>query len=206
MKPNRTLFIWIISSCIYPSLLACEVLLLGDSISSGYGITTEKTWANLLESQIKSLGASLVNLSVSGYTSRSGLELLKTYLKNKKPNIVIIELGGNDALQYISLEEFHHNLFSIEALSKQHEFELVVLGIKLPPNMPLAYRKQHHQVYMDLLKTHLGTENLLEYVIQEDLFQTDQIHPNNQAQPLIFKKAWPFIHKALDRRCHLDSQ
>lgn len=206
MKPKHTLFILIISCCINSPLSACNVLLLGDSISSGYGITTQKTWANLLSSKLTEHDASLTNLSVSGYTSRSGLELLLSHLEKNTPSIVILELGGNDALQFISPTVFNHHLQAIDALSNKHQFKLVVLGIELPPNMPEGYRVMHQKAYQELLKKHPGTLNLLEEVEKQGLFQPDRIHPNNDAQSLILEKAWPHIELALKSQCASDNQ
>jgi acyl-CoA thioesterase-1 len=186
--------------------LACNVLLLGDSISSGYGITTEKTWANILKDKLNEHHADLKNLSVSGYTSKSGLEMLNNHLLNDHPDIVIVELGGNDALQFIAPSQFKENLINLDKLSEKHHFSLVILGIRLPPNMPPSYREAHQNVYLELLKKHPGTTDLLKEVIEKNLFQADQIHPNNEAQLLIFKQAWPHIQEALKKRCHEGSQ
>lgn len=132
--------------------------------------------------------------------------MLKNHLLNHRPHVVIVELGGNDALQFIAPSQFKENLINIENLSEKHHFSLVVLGVRLPPNMPLSYRQAHQNVYLELLKKHPGTTDLLKEVIEKNLFQTDQIHPNNEAQSLIFNQAWPHIQEAVKTSCHEGSQ
>ena len=182
--------------------LACDILLLGDSISSGYGITSGKSWANLLEQKLNLQHPNIHfrNLSVSGYTSKMALGILKKTLENQSAQIIIVEIGGNDALRGISPDTFAKNMLEIEQLAKAQNATLVILGIRLPPNIPKSYRQAHSEVYAGMLKVHLGTNEFMDDVIANDLFQTDRIHPNTAAQIYLLERAWPSIEQALEQQ------
>ena len=195
MKPNVIFLTCIIGWFPTCFVSACNVILLGDSISSGYGITPTKSWATLLDTRLKSIDPefSLINLSVSGYTSAMALDLLSKKIDLLPMDLVIIELGGNDGLQTQAPELFEKNMNKIITLVKNKGATPVILGIRLPMNLPQPYRESHQAVYVKLLKLYPGTLMLLKEIAEKNLFQPDQIHPNVSAQSILLDNAWPGI-------------
>ena len=174
------------------------ILILGDSLSVGYGIEVEEGWVQLLQSRIGTGGFDhrVVNASISGDTTRGGLARLESLLVEHAPAIVIVELGGNDGLRGLSLKETYHNLASIVDTIIQHDSRVLLVGIRLPPNYGPAYTQRFEAIYSELAERFSVplVPFLLEGVaLNSSLMQPDGIHPRRQAQPLLLDNVWPYL-------------
>jgi acyl-CoA thioesterase-1 len=171
------------------------ILVLGDSLSAEYGITRGAGWVKLLEDQLQKQASpwSIFNASISGETSSGGLARLPALLQQKKPGIVLLELGANDALRGLSIEQTEKNLRKMIQISKQSGAKVLLFGIQIPPNYGQDYTNQFKSIYPKLA-TQESIE-LLPFFLkgvasQKDYFQADNIHPNEKAQMQLFKNVW----------------
>lgn len=181
---------------------APSILVLGDSLSAGYGIGVDQSWATLLQARLEDQGYEhrVVNASISGDTSEGGAARIGQALESFSPALVIIELGGNDGLRGIPPDRMRDNLRTIINSSTESGAAVVLLGIRIPPNYGQRYIEQFDDVFRQLA-TELDVpwiEFFMEGVaLNEDLMQSDGIHPNAIAQPVLLDNAWPMINSAL---------
>ena len=178
------------------------LLILGDSISAGYGINKKDNWVFLMQQKFYEEGRSinLINSSVSGDTTGGGLGRLAKNLKKFNPDFVLIELGGNDALRGYSINLIKSNLEKMIALAKQNKSKVLLMQIRIPPNYGQKYTLAFEKIYVDLAQTkevYLLPFMLKEIGINSELMQPDGIHPNKKAQPLIAKEMKKNIDKFL---------
>lgn len=180
------------------------LLVLGDSLSAGYGMDREDSWVNLLNLRFQEHGYSyrILNSSISGDTSQGGLARLPRLLDSYKPKIVIIELGANDGLRGINPEITRQNITSMIQQSQRIGARVLLAGIKLPPNYGTAYLEKFESIYGDLA-TEYGTL-LVPFFMQgvalnPELLQADNIHPNEAGQPVLLKNVWEVLEPALSR-------
>jgi acyl-CoA thioesterase-1 len=178
------------------------VLVLGDSLSAGYGLAVEETWVSLLASRLaqEGYGHRVVNASVSGDTTSGGLARLGRALERHEPEIVIIELGGNDGLRGLPLDVVRSNFESMIEQSREAGADVVLLGMRIPINYGPRYAESFHALYGELAETYdlEWVEFFLDGVALDDgLMQADGIHPNAAAQPLMLDNAWPAVAAAL---------
>ena len=171
------------------------ILVMGDSLSAEYGITRGSGWVKLLEGQLQKQGSqwTIFNASISGETSSGGLTRLPSLLEQKKPGIVLLELGANDALRGLSIDETEKNLRKMIQLSKKTGAKVLLFGIQIPPNYGQEYTKKFKDLYQKLA-TQEGIE-LVPFFMSgvasnPALFQADNIHPNEKAQATLFKNVW----------------
>lgn len=174
---------------------------MGDSLSAAYGIPEEKSWVVLLEEKLKSNypEAKVVNSSLVGETTGNGLSRLPMLLESYHPEIVLLELGGNDGLRGIPLQTIAANLNQMLLLCKKHDAKVLLLGMRLPPNYG-GYSEKFYQIYQDLSKTNEISlyPFLLEGIaLNPKLMQKDKIHPNAEAQPIILQNIWPKLVELL---------
>ena len=167
-----------------------KLLILGDSISAGYGIDASANWVSLLQNEFdkENLNITLINSSVSGDTSTGGLSRIKTALRNFNPEFVLIELGGNDALRGYPPKNIENNLSEIIKEVKKNGSKPFLMQIRIPPNYGKQYTIAFESVFQDLAKKEnipLIPFMLDEIALDEDLMQVDGIHPNTKAQPKI---------------------
>lgn len=182
------------------------VLVVGDSLSAGYGIDLEEGWVALLESKLAAhyADARVINASISGDTTSGGRTRLKKALATHRPSLVIIELGGNDGLRGLSLRAMRRNLTDMVESSRAAGAEVALLGIRIPPNYGTRYADSFHTIYTDLASRYEApmVDFFLEGVaLNDDLMQADGIHPNAQAQPRLLDNAWPAVVAGLDAWC-----
>ena len=175
-----------------------KLLILGDSISAGYGIDASANWVSLLQNEFdkENLNITLINSSVSGDTSIGGLTRIKTALRNFNPEFVLIELGGNDALRGYPPKNIEKNLNEIIKEVKKNGSKPFLMQIRIPPNYGKQYSIAFESVFQDLAKREnipLIPFMLNEIALDEGLMQVDGIHPNSKAQPKIAK----FLKKEL---------
>lgn len=171
------------------------ILVMGDSISAEYGLARGTGWVKLLEDQLQKQSSpwTIFNASISGETTSGGLTRLPALLEQKKPGIVLLELGANDALRGLSVTQTEDNLRKMIQLSKKSGAKVLVFGIQIPPNYGQDYANQFKAIFSKLAKKE-GVELLPFFmqgvVFQKELFQADNIHPNEKAQAILFKNVW----------------
>ena len=188
------------SSAAVPTLLV-----VGDSLSAGYGVTTRQRWVTRLAQRLEQhCGSfSLINASISGDTSKGGVSRLPALLANHHPDIVVIELGGNDGLRGIAIETMRNNLQQMVRLAKQAGASVLLLGMRLPANYGEDFVNAFHQVYYDVAKAEsvpLVPFFLKGVALKEHLMQADGIHPNEMAQPVLLENVWPQLRAIILQR------
>jgi acyl-CoA thioesterase-1 len=171
------------------------ILVLGDSLSAEYGLARGTGWVRLLEEQLKieSSPWNIFNASISGETSSGGLSRLQKLLEQKKPGIVLLELGANDALRGLSIQDSENNLRKMIRLSKQSGAKVLLFGMQIPPNYGQTYTKQFQNLFPELAQQE--KVQLLPFFLQgvasdPALFQADRMHPNEKAQTILYKNVW----------------
>lgn len=175
---------------------------MGDSLSAGYGIDVDQSWPALLQSRLESQGYEhrVVNASISGETTEGGATRIGAALAKHDPELVVIELGGNDGLRGFPPELVKRNLKRMIEATRASGAAAVLLGIRIPVNYGERYRRAFEQVYRDVAHELdvPWNEFFLEGVATDPgLMQPDGIHPNADAQPLMLDNAWPAISEAL---------
>ena len=184
---------------------APTVLVVGDSLSAGYGIEVDQSWTTLLQLRLRSQGYEhrVVNASISGDTTEGGATRIEAALLNFDPELVILELGGNDGLRGIPPDTMKGNLQSIIESSRASGASVILLGIRIPTNYGPRYTSAFEAVYRDLAEQMdiPWIEFFMEGVALDDsLMQADGIHPNEAAQPILLDNAWPMVLRALSDR------
>tara|TARA_Y100001980_G_C14336276_1_gene151946 strand:- start:5 stop:631 length:627 start_codon:yes stop_codon:yes gene_type:complete len=167
-----------------------KLLILGDSISAGYGLKESENWVLLLESSLKSSGIELkiINSSVSGDTTIGGLSRIENDLRKHNPNYVLVELGGNDALRGYPIENIKTNLLKIIDVSLAAKANPIIMQIRIPPNYGKNYVTAFESIYSEIAaEKNIPKINFLldQVALDKSLMQLDGIHPNARAQPLI---------------------
>jgi acyl-CoA thioesterase-1 len=175
------------------------ILVFGDSISAGYGLPrVDQGWVALLQAKLKAqgYGYEVVNASVSGETTEGGLARLPRALSLHHPQIVILELGGNDGLRALPAAGMRANLARMIDLSTAADAKLLLLGMRIPPNYGPAYSEQFSAAYADLARAK-GVSSipfLMDGVaLNAALMQADGIHPNPAGQPRLLENVWPAL-------------
>ena len=187
---------------------APTVLVFGDSLSAGYGIDVDQSWPALLQSRLESQGYEhkVINASISGETTEGGVTRVGGAMENFSPELVILELGGNDGLRGFPTQRMHANIQTIIETVRASGAGVVMLGIRIPTNYGSRYTGAFEKVYRDLA----GQFNVpwIEFFMEgialnDELMQDDGIHPNAEAQSILLDNAWPIISQALaDRAGH----
>ena len=169
--------------------------MVGDSLSSGYGIAAEQSWVAMLEDRLQSegYGYRVVNASIAGDTSAGGLARLPRLLAANDPELVVIELGGNDGLRGQPVATLRDNLAKMIELSRQSGADVVLAGIQMPPNYGPTYSKALAAVYPELAERFDAP--LVEFILEDvalnrELMQPDGIHPNAAGQKIVFDNVW----------------
>ncbi len=191
---KKVIFYYLIIFSFTNIIIAEEetLLILGDSISAGYGINQKDNWVSVLQSKFDNDGTSikLINSSVSGDTTSGGLQRLRRDLQKFDPDYVLIELGGNDALRGYPIKRIKDNLQTMIALIKSNNSKALLMQIRIPPNYGQKYTLAFERIYLELASSEeiYFLPFMLENVgLNPDLMQPDGIHPNAKAQPLIAK-------------------
>ncbi len=178
------------------------VLIFGDSLSAGYGIGVDQSWANLLQSRLESQGYEhrVVNASISGETTEGGVARIAAALERFQPALIVLELGANDGLRGFPVERLRSNLEKIVITSKDSGAAVVLLGIRIPPNYGTRYTEAFENTFRQVADEHdiPWIEFFMEGIaLNEELLQADGIHPNLEAQALLLENAWPIIMASL---------
>ena len=179
------------------------ILVLGDSLSAGYGIDRAVGWVNLLQNRLvaQNHGHRVINASISGDTTAGGLARLPVALERFNPRIVIIELGGNDGLRGLGIDQTRRNLSQMIDLAQAADCRVLLLGMMLPPNFGRSYTQKFLQIYQDLAEERslpLVPFFLAGVVDRPEWMQMDGIHPNAQAQPRMLENVWEILRPMLE--------
>jgi acyl-CoA thioesterase-1 len=174
------------------------ILVVGDSISAEYGLRRDSGWVALLGKKIaqEKPAFEVVNASVSGDTTSGGVSRLPALLELHKPSIVIIELGGNDALRGLPLATTKANIEAMTRAAKAAGAKVLLIGMQVPPNYGARYNEELAALYYDVAKAQgaglvaFFFKGIADIPIASSLFQADRIHPNEKAQPLLLQNAW----------------
>ncbi|WP_444890982.1 arylesterase [Microbulbifer sp. DLAB2-AA] len=177
---------------------ADTLLVLGDSISAAYGINEEQGWVQLLQERLQEMGKKVrvINASISGETTSGGLTRLPRLMQEHNPRWLIVELGGNDGLRGYPPQSLQRNLMEMVKLAKNSGVEVLLLGMRIPPNYGRAYTNAFAAVYPKVAKSEqVGlVPFFLETVALEDgAMQSDGIHPTAKAQPALLEHVWPCV-------------
>jgi acyl-CoA thioesterase-1 len=190
---------------VLPNLAEARIILIvGDSLSAAYGIPVEQGWVSLLQERLDSRDYPyrIINASISGDTTANARARLPQALASHEPAVVLLELGGNDGLRGLSLTEMKSNLGAMISSVQETGALLLLVGVQLPPNYGPRYTERFQAVYRELAAEHelallpslvdgIGTE--------QNLMQSDGIHPNASAQPLIRDRVWKVLVPLLDQ-------
>lgn len=200
-------FIFIVSFLISLAVAAEDrnILVLGDSISASYGIPIEAGWVSLLQERLDAEGYAyrVHNASITGETTAGAKVRIMDLLQEYRPEIVIIELGGNDGLRGLSLAEVEMNLDRIISHARENRAKVLLIPMHLPTNYGPVFNRKFTEIYQDLAARHsitLGTFILEGIGDNSDLMQDDGIHPTAPAQTVMLENIWPDLQKLLTRQ------
>ncbi len=199
---------WVLGSSWASAATEPVLLVVGDSLSAEYGLRRGSGWVALMEQRLQQQGTAIrvVNASVSGDTTSGGRSRLPALLKQHQPAVVIVELGGNDALRGLPLDMTRANLAEMVKASLATGARVLLLGMEMPPNYGSRYAADFRQLFADVARQHKTA--LVPFFLKGvadgpdalALFQADRIHPNEQAQPRMLDNVWPALRPLLPRR------
>ncbi|MCD0187448.1 arylesterase [Acinetobacter sp. PW68] len=190
--------------CFSPFVVSAKtIMIVGDSLSAGYGIQPQQGWVHLLQKRLEQQYPKqhkVVNASVSGETTSGALARLPKLLQTHRPDVVVIELGGNDGLRGQPPQMIQKNLANLIQHSQKAKAKVVIFGMKMPPNYGSAYSKAFENNYKVVSQQY--KVKLLPFFMEgiagnKQLMQKDLIHPNAKAQPILLNNAYPYIKGAL---------
>ena len=203
---KRLFILWMLMATTFPAKAEMPVILVfGDSLSAGYGLAhVEQGWVELLRTKLKGEGYGylVINASVSGETTAGGLARLPRALALHHPQIVILELGGNDGLRALPIDQMQGNLAKMTALSAASGARTLLLGMRIPPNYGPEYTEQFRAVFVDV--AHDKNVPVVPFLLSDialtpALMQADGIHANELGQPKILDNVWPALKPLLRR-------
>lgn len=174
------------------------IVVLGDSLSSGYGLHISESWVSMLEERLRAegYGYEVVNASVTGDTSSGGLARLPALLAAHEPSIVIVELGGNDGLRGQPVQSLRANLSRVIELARDHGAAPILTGIQIPPNYGLSYTGAFARIYPELAADFdipLVGFLMEDVALNGDLMQSDGMHPNARGHEVMLENVWAIL-------------
>jgi len=190
MKNLSILIVFIFSLSTYSDIKTKSLLIYGDSISAGYGMSKEKQWSVILQEKInkENLKIKVINSSISGETTSGGLARLSQTIKSIQPDYLLLELGGNDALRGYPPRQIASNIAEMIKIADSASTKVLLMQIKIPPNYGSRYQKAFESIYSSIADETSATLipfMLEEVALNEELMLPDGIHPKASAQPLI---------------------
>jgi acyl-CoA thioesterase-1 len=184
-----------------------RLLVVGDSLSAEYGLKRGSGWVQLLQERLdtQKVPLTVLNASISGDTTSGGRSRLPALLKQHSPAIVIIELGGNDALRGLPLDMTRNNVSAMVQAAQASGAKVLLLGMEMPPNYGARYAQQFRDLYTEVSRQYKTA--LLPFFLKGvadgpdplQWFQADRIHPNEKAQPQMLNNVWPALQPLLPR-------
>lgn len=203
---------WIRTAHLCLALLVCSVawanpatiLVVGDSMAAEYGLPRGTGWVRMLADRLSNEAANynVVNASISGETTSGGRARLPALLRQHRPSVVVIELGGNDGLRGLSLTAMRENLRTMVRASHDIGARVLLIGMQIPPNYGRDYAQRFAATFEQIAadeKTALVPFLLEGFADQLEFFQQDRIHPNERAQERILELVWPRLKPILKR-------
>ena len=204
---------WLAASVALPLAHAASpapnahILVLGDSLSAEYGLARGTGWVHLLEQRLarEVPTARVTNASVSGETTSGGRSRLPALLQQHRPSVVVIELGGNDALRGLPLQGTQANLLAMTEAAQAAGARVLLLGMQMPPNYGRKYSEDFARLYTQVAQTRKAAllpfflQGVADHADPTALFQADRIHPTAQAQPILLDNVWPLLRPLLGR-------
>jgi len=186
---------------------APKLLVLGDSLSAEFGLRRGSGWVALLQQRLASEGRSMqvFNASIGGETTAGGRSRLPALLRTHQPAVVVVALGANDALRGLPLTQTSDNLRAIARESRAAGARVLLLGIDVPPNFGERFRQDFRRLFTDIAQAEQAAlmlfmlEGVADRADPTELFQSDGIHPNEAAHPIILEQVWPHLRPLLGR-------
>ena len=181
--------LWAYANALWAQNQPIKLLILGDSLSAAYGLSTQQGWVSLW--QASDANMRIINASISGETTIGGAARLPALLKQHQPDWLIIQLGANDALRGQDLRLSEQKLNYMIKLAKKQGVQVALLGIRLPPNYGALYSQRLEAMYQQLAKSEqvpLEPFFLVDVALEPSLMQDDGLHPNEKAQPIILQR------------------
>ena len=180
-------------------------MVFGDSLSAAYNLPVEKGWVHLVEDKIRAAGLDwkVVNASISGETTAGGLRRLPEDLKRHKPDLVLIELGANDALRGQPIAGIRSNLVAMIQLTRKARAEPVIVGVMIPPNYGIDYAAEFRRLYPQVARAQKTptVPFLLEGIADKpEMFQADQLHPTAEGEVRVADTVWAALKPLLAKR------
>lgn len=196
---------FVFAACLPLTAAAAQpsILILGDSLSAAYGMAREQGWPALLQQRLAASGYphQVINASISGDTTQGGLARLPPVLERHRPNVVVVELGGNDGLRGIPPTETQRNLQAIIEQARDIGSQVALVGVQLPANYGAAFNQRFSAVYQELASSWnlpLTVLSLNDALGEPDMIQSDGLHPTAKAQPLILEQVWRLLKPLLE--------
>ena len=181
------------------------IIVLGDSISAEYGLPRDTGWVELLRKRLaqERIDYSVANASISGDTTSGGRARMPELMQRLKPSVVIVELGANDALRGVPLSTTQDNLRTIIEQAQQGHAKVVLVGMYVPSNYGPAYTQRFHAMYDTI--AHNMNVRLVPFLLagienRPEMFQSDQMHPTQEAQPVLLDNVWPVLAPLLQKK------
>ena len=202
--PALRSFALLLVLALAPGLISANTLLvLGDSLSAAYGVPEQTAWVNLLRQRLASNGHSdwsVVNASISGETTDGGARRLPHLLDKHQPQLVIVELGGNDGLRGFPPQVIENNLASMLKISQQAGAQTLLVGMQIPPNYGTRYTEAFATIFADLAQRYNSA--LVPFFMNniynvDGLMQDDGVHPTEPAQGILLDNVWPYLEPLL---------
>jgi len=196
---SRLVFMFWMLLGTWPAMAAAAspsvILILGDSISAGYGLPADSGWPALLQRRLATerYPYTVINASISGDTSAGGRARLDALLAQHRPSVTVIELGGNDGLRGGSIDAMRQNLDAMAATAQKQGSRVLLVGMRMPPNYGPAYVQRFDASFADIAKarkTALVPFLFEGFADNETMFQPDRIHPVQAAQPKLLDNVW----------------
>lgn len=174
------------------------ILVLGDSLSAEYGIERGTGWVTLLQQRLaeNQKEIKVINASISGDTTSGGNARLPKLLRQHKPQILILELGGNDGLRGLPVDQIKRNLRAMVSMARRADCQVLILGMQIPPNYGQTYATQFAESYEQVARESnmpLAPFFLQAIAEKDDFFQSDRIHPAQKAQPFLLDYVWTYL-------------
>ncbi|SOD15735.1 arylesterase [Nitrosomonas ureae] len=199
MKKKFLIILIVVFTICAPAVASTNtIMVFGDSLSSSYGISTEAGWVTLLEQRLQSKYADyrIINASISGETALGGRNRIRQALETHRPEIVIVELGGNDGLRGASIKSIYENLAAIIEECQQNNALVLLAGMQLPPNYGRTYTQKFQAIFPQLAENY--QIKLIPFLLagfgdKHEFFQADGIHPTEVAQKKIAENVWEVL-------------
>ncbi|MBC5783629.1 arylesterase [Ramlibacter sp. USB13] len=198
----------LVSACFAAGATAASpavILVVGDSLSAEYGLKRGSGWVALLEDRLakEKIPAKVVNASISGDTTSGGRARLPALLAQHKPTLVVLELGGNDALRGLPISGTEDNLAQMAQAAQKAGAKVLLVGMQVPPNYGTDYTRRFSEAYVKVAKQYKA--GLVPFLLAgvadvpdaRALFQADGIHPRAEAHPKMLENVWPELRKLL---------